>query len=172
MKSPCSFFRMVKSISSLYHKIFIYNNTLLSIFLWLKKSLQYNAIYVSIQNLLKKWVSRVIDEKISQNDSKSGKKLRIKFGIDQLRLSCISVMLYPILKLRGFKARSWNHRPYRRCDSTSGDSSTGCRASHAHAWTNSQNAEKYLSYFGKILDLKKVEVYYNSEGLDAVNFCG
>ena len=35
-----------------------------------------------------------------------------------------------------------------------------------------KNAEKYLSYFGKILDLKKVEVYYNSEGLDAVNFCG
>jgi tyrosyl-tRNA synthetase len=34
-----------------------------------------------------------------------------------------------------------------------------------------KNAEKYLSYFGKILDLKKVEVYYNSEGLDAVNFC-
>jgi tyrosyl-tRNA synthetase len=25
------------------------------------------------------------------------------------------------------------------------------------------NAEKYLSYFGKILDLKKVQVYYNSE---------
>jgi tyrosyl-tRNA synthetase len=35
-----------------------------------------------------------------------------------------------------------------------------------------KNAERYLSYFGKILDLKKVEVYYNSEGLDAVNFCG
>jgi tyrosyl-tRNA synthetase len=35
-----------------------------------------------------------------------------------------------------------------------------------------KNAEKYLSYFGKILDLKKVEVYYNSEWLDAVNFCG
>lgn len=35
-----------------------------------------------------------------------------------------------------------------------------------------KNAEKYLSYFGKILDLDKVQVYYNSEGLDAVNFCG
>jgi len=35
-----------------------------------------------------------------------------------------------------------------------------------------KNAEKYLSYFGKILDLDRVQVYYNSEGLDAVNFCG
>lgn len=35
-----------------------------------------------------------------------------------------------------------------------------------------KNAEKYLSYFGKILDLDTVQVYYNSEGLDAVNFCG
>ncbi len=26
-----------------------------------------------------------------------------------------------------------------------------------------KNAEKYLSYFGKILDLEKVKVYYNSE---------
>jgi tyrosyl-tRNA synthetase len=26
-----------------------------------------------------------------------------------------------------------------------------------------KNAEKYLSYFGKILDLDKVKVYYNSE---------
>lgn len=34
-----------------------------------------------------------------------------------------------------------------------------------------KNAEKYLGYFGKILDLDTVQVYYNSEGLDAVNFC-
>lgn len=35
-----------------------------------------------------------------------------------------------------------------------------------------KNAEKYLSYFSKILDIEKVEVRYNSEWLDEVNFCG
>ena len=32
------------------------------------------------------------------------------------------------------------------------------------------NAEIFLQKFAKVLDLSKIEVYFNSEGLDAVNF--
>ena len=34
------------------------------------------------------------------------------------------------------------------------------------------NAKLFLSKFVKVLDLSQIEVYYNSEGLDAVNFAG
>ncbi len=125
-------------------------------------------------NLLKKWVSRVIDEKNLIKRLESGKKLRIKFGIDPTAPIVHIGHAVPILKLREFQ-RLWHEVVILIWDATAqvGDSSDkDAERPMLQREETQKNAEKYLSYFGKILDLEKVQVYYNSEGLDAVNFCG
>ena len=126
------------------------------------------------ENLLKKWVSRIIDEKNLTKRLESGKKLRIKFGIDPTAPIVHIGHAVPILKLREFQ--KLGHEVIVLIgDATAqvGDSSDkDAERPMLMREQTLKNAEKYLSYFGKILDLDKVQVYYNSEGLDAVNFCG
>jgi tyrosyl-tRNA synthetase len=55
------------------------------------------------QNLLTKWVSRIIDEKNLTKRLESGKKLRIKFGIDPTAPIVHIGHAVPILKLREFQ---------------------------------------------------------------------
>lgn len=126
------------------------------------------------QNLLTKWVSRIIDEKNLTKRLESGKKLRIKFGIDPTAPIVHIGHAVPILKLREFQ-KLGHDIIVLIGDATAqvGDSSDKDAERPMLARQETlKNAEKYLSYFGKILDLDKVQVYYNSEGLDAVNFCG
>lgn len=124
-------------------------------------------------DLLHKWVSRVIDETSLTKKLESGKTLRIKFGIDPTAPIVHIGHAVPILKLREFQ-KLGHDIILLIGDATAqvGDSSDkdAERPMLTRAETE-KNAEKYLSYFGKILDLEKVKVYYNSEGLDAVNFC-
>jgi tyrosyl-tRNA synthetase len=126
------------------------------------------------ENLLKKWVSRIIDEKNLTKRLESGKTLRIKFGIDPTAPIVHIGHAVPILKLREFQ--NLGHEVIILIgDATAqvGDSSDkDAERPMLKREETRANAEKYLSYFGKILDLKKVQVYYNSEWLDAVNFCG
>jgi tyrosyl-tRNA synthetase len=125
-------------------------------------------------NLLKKWVSRIIDEKSLTKRLESGKTLRIKFGIDPTAPIVHIGHAVPILKLREFQ-RLWHEVIILIGDATAqvGDSSDkDAERPMLKREETRANAEKYLSLFWKILDLGKVEVYYNSEGLDAVNFCG
>ncbi|MBP6920968.1 tyrosine--tRNA ligase [Candidatus Gracilibacteria bacterium] len=126
------------------------------------------------ENLLKKGVSRIIDEKSLTKRLESGKTLRIKFGIDPTAPIVHIGHAVPILKLREFQ--NLGHEIIILIgDATAqvGDSSDkDAERPMLKREETRANAEKYLSLFGKILDLKKVEVYYNSEGLDAVNFCG
>lgn len=127
-----------------------------------------------LHNLLTKWVSRIIDEKSLIKRLESGKKLRIKFGIDPTAPIVHIGHAVPILKLREFQ-KLGHEIIILIWDATAqvGDSSD--KDSERPMLKRSEtlkNAEKYLSYFGKILDLDTVEVYYNSEWLDAVNFCG
>ncbi len=126
-----------------------------------------------LNNLLHKWVSRIIDEKNLTKRLESGKKLRIKFGIDPTAPIVHIGHAVPILKLREFQ--KLGHQIIVLIgDATAqvGDSSDkDAERPMLMREQTLKNAEKYLSYFGKILDLEKVEVYYNSEWLDAVNFC-
>ena len=126
------------------------------------------------ENLLTKWVSRIIDEKSLTKRLESGKKLRIKFGIDPTAPIVHIGHAVPILKLREFQ-NLWHDIIILIGDATAqvGDSSDkDAERPMLKREETRANAEKYLSLFWKILDLDKVEVYYNSEGLDAVNFCG
>ncbi len=125
-------------------------------------------------NLLRKWVARIIDEKHLLQKLESGKKLTIKFGIDPTAPIVHIGHAVPILKLREFQ--KLGHEVVLLIgDATAqvGDSSDkDAERPMLRREETQKNAEKYLSYFGKILDLSKVQVYYNSEWLDAVNFCG
>ncbi len=143
-------------------------------FLFFFSFFSYNICMNTYDNLLKKWVARIIDEKHLLQKLESGKKLRIKFGIDPTAPIVHIGHAVPILKLREFQ-NLWHEIVILIGDATAqvGDSSDKdaerpmlCREE------TQKNAEKYLSYFGKILDLDKVQVYYNSEWLDVVNFCG
>lgn len=128
----------------------------------------------SFHNLLTKWVSRIIDEKNLTKRLESGKTLRIKFGIDPTAPIVHIGHAVPILKLREFQ-KLGHEIVVLIWDATAqvGDSSDkDAERPMLMREQTLKNAEKYLSYFGKILDLDKVQVYYNSEWLDAVNFCG
>lgn len=126
------------------------------------------------KNLLTKWVSRVIDEKNLTKRLESGKTLRIKFGIDPTAPIVHIGHAVPILKLREFQ-KIWHQIVLVIGDATAmvGDSSDkNAERPMLSREETKKNAEKYLSYFSKILDIEKVEVRYNSEWLDEVNFCG
>ncbi len=127
-----------------------------------------------LQDLLHKGVSRIIDEKNLIKRLESGKKLRIKFGIDPTAPIVHIGHAVPILKLREFQ-KLWHQIIILIGDATAqvGDSSDkDAERPMLRREETRKNAEKYLSYFGKILDLGKVEVYYNSEWLDKINFAG
>lgn len=128
----------------------------------------------SYKNLLTKWVSRIIDEKSLTKRLESGQILRIKFGIDPTAPIVHIGHAVPILKLREFQ--KLGHQIVLVIgDATAqiGDSSDkNAERPMLTRWETQQNAEKYIAYFGTILDIEKVEVRYNSEWLDQVNFCG
>ena len=110
-------------------------------------------------------MSRIIDEKHLIQNLESGKKLRIKFGIDPTAPIVHIGHAVPILKLREFQ--ELGHEIIILIgDATAqvGDSSDkDAERPMLQREETQKNAEKYLSLFGKILDLKKVQVYYNSE---------
>jgi len=126
------------------------------------------------KNLLTKWVSRVIDEKNLIKRLESGKKLRIKLGIDPTAPIVHLGHAVTILKLREFQ--KLGHQIIVLIgDATAQVGDTSDKNAERPMLSREEtrkNAERYLSLYGKILDLKDVEVYYNSEWLDKVNFCG
>lgn len=124
--------------------------------------------------LLTKWVSQIIDQEWLEKKLNSGKQLRIKFGIDPSGTILHIGHMVPILKLREFQELG-HHVIILIGDATAqvGDSSDkdAERPMLAREETR-KNAEAYVSKLAKILDISKIEIYYNSEWLDKVNFCG
>lgn len=125
-----------------------------------------------IRNLLEKGVSRVIDRENLEKKLRSGKVLRVKFGIDPTGTSVHIGHAVPILKLRAFQ--ELGHQVVLIIgDSTAQVGDTSDKESERPMLTRDEtrkNAEDYLSQFGQILDLSKVEVHYNSEWMDTTNF--
>lgn len=122
--------------------------------------------------LLTKGVSRIIDQKHLEERLERGDKLRIKFGIDPTGTIVHLGHMVPILKLRAFQ--DLGHQIVMIIgDSTAqvGDTSDkdGERPMLTRVQTR-QNASNWLNLFGKVLDLPKVEVRYNSEWMDGTNF--
>ncbi|OIP54109.1 tyrosine--tRNA ligase [Candidatus Gracilibacteria bacterium CG2_30_37_12] len=127
---------------------------------------------ILIQNLLTKGVSRIIDREHLEEQLRSDKKLRIKFGIDPTGTVVHIGHAVPILKLRAFQ--ELGHQIVLIIgDSTAQVGDTSDKDAERPMLKREEtrkNAENYLAQFGKILDLSKLEVHYNSEWMDTTNF--
>ncbi|MDD5377376.1 MAG: tyrosine--tRNA ligase [Candidatus Gracilibacteria bacterium] len=127
---------------------------------------------IAIQNLLEKGVSRIIDRERLEEQLRSGKKLRVKFGIDPTGTTVHIGHAVPILKLRAFQ--ELGHQIVLIIgDSTAQVGDTSDKDAERPMLTREEtrkNATDYLAQFGKILDLSKLEVHYNSEWMDTTNF--
>lgn len=127
-----------------------------------------------IDNLLKKWVSRVIDEENLRKRLTSWKKLRIKLWIDPTGSVIHIGHAVPILKLKAFQ--DLGHQVVLIIwDSTAEVGDTSDKNAERPLLTKEEIKENYKNYinmFSKILDIDKVEVRYNSEWLSKIDFNG
>lgn len=127
---------------------------------------------IIIKNLLEKWVSRIIDKENLEKKLLSGKKLRVKFGIDPTWTTVHIGHAVPILKLREFQDL-WHQVVIVIWDATAQVGDTSDKNAERPMLSREQtleNAKDYLSQFWKILDLEKVEVRFNSEWMDKTSF--
>lgn len=125
-----------------------------------------------IKNLLEKWVSQIIDKENLEKKLKSWKTLRIKFGIDPTWTTVHIWHAVPILKLREFQ-KLWHQIVIIIWDATAQVWDTSDKNAERPMLTREEtlaNAKDYLQQFGKILDIEKVEVRFNSEWMDKTNF--
>ncbi len=125
-----------------------------------------------IQNLLTKWVSRVIDSEHLQKRLEAWEKLRVKFGIDPTAAKIHLGHMVPFLKLKEFQ-ELWHEIILLFGDATAQVGDTSDKDAERPMLTREEtraNAEIFLQKFSKVIDISKIHIYYNSEGLDAVNF--
>jgi len=127
---------------------------------------------VKIKNLCSKGVEEIIDEKHLIAALNSNKKLRIKYGIDPTGEQIHIGRAISLWKLKEFQ--DLGHKIVLIIgDFTAliGDPSDKL---HKRPFLTKEQIEKnmknYLPQIGKILDLKKVEVCYNSHWLEKLNF--
>ena len=127
-----------------------------------------------IHNLLTKWVSNVIDRANLEKRLLAGEKLRVKFGIDPTAAKIHIGHMVPFLKLKEFQALG-HEIVLLFGDATAQVGDTSDKDAERPMLTREEtrkNCEAFLQKFSKVIDISKINVYYNSEGLDAVNFAG
>ncbi|MFA6090902.1 MAG: tyrosine--tRNA ligase [Candidatus Gracilibacteria bacterium] len=129
---------------------------------------------ILIQNLLTKGVSRVIDRENLEKRLISGEKLVVKFGIDPVASKLHIGHMVPFMKLRQFQELGhtivllFGDATAQVGDTSDKDAE---RPMLSRAETE-KHCEAFLQKFSKIIDISKIQIYYNSEGLDKVNFAG
>ena len=125
-----------------------------------------------IHNLLHKWVSRVIDAENLAKRLERWDKLVVKFGIDPSGSIVHIGHMVPILKLKQFQ--EMGHTVVLLIgDATAQVGDASDKEAERPMLSRIQtrhNAETFIDKFEKVLDLSKIEIYWNSEWLDAVNF--
>lgn len=125
-----------------------------------------------IKNLLGRNVEEVIDKKHLEEALRSGKKLRVKLGIDPTGKSIHIGRAIVLWKLREFQ--DLGHTIVLIIgDMTAqiGDPSDKLeKRPFLSKEQIKENLKNYLPQIGKMLDLKKVEVRYNSEWLSKLGF--
>jgi tyrosyl-tRNA synthetase len=125
-----------------------------------------------IDNLLKKWVARIIDEEHLRMRLERGDKLKIKLGIDPSGTIIHLGHMVPILKLRQFQEMG-HEVTIIIGDATGMIGDASDKDSERPMLMREQtraNGQEFLKKFARVLDLEKVKVVYNSDWLDKVNF--
>jgi tyrosyl-tRNA synthetase len=126
----------------------------------------------SVSNLLNRNVSEVVIKKELEKKLLSGKKLRIKLGIDPTGPYLTLGHMVVIRKLREFQKAGhqivllFGNFTAQIGDPT-GKSTTRQPMTAAQI---SENAKTYLEQVSKVLDLKKTEVVWNADWLGKFNF--
>ena len=125
-----------------------------------------------ISEILNRGVEEIIDRESLERKLKSGKKLRVKLGIDPTSPSIHIGRAIPLLKLKDFQ--NLGHKVVLIIgDGTGVIGDTSDKESERpmlDAKTIKQNMKTYIQQAGKILDIKKCEVRYNSEWLGKLDY--
>lgn len=119
------------------------------------------------QELLYRGVEEIVDKANLEKKLKSGKKLRIKLGIDPTSPNIHLGRSIPLLKLRDFQ--NLGHKVvFIIGDFTGIIGDTSDKESERPMLSDrvvQENLKTYIGQAGKIIDIKKAEIRYNSEWL-------
>jgi len=125
-----------------------------------------------IKELLSRGVEEVIDKSHLEEALKSGKKLRVKLGIDPTSPNIHLGRTIPLLKLKDFQ--DLGHQIVLIIgDFTGVIGDTSDKESERPMLTEKeikQNLKNYIQQAEKVIDIKKCEVRYNSEWLGKLNY--
>ncbi len=125
-----------------------------------------------IKELLERGIEEVIDKKNLEKKLFSGKKLRVKLGIDPTSPNLHLGRSIPLLKLRDFQ--ELGHKiVFIIGDFTGVIGDTSDKESERPMLPQKEvkeNLKTYIKQAEKIIDIKKAEVYYNSEWLGKLGY--
>lgn len=125
-----------------------------------------------INEILTRGVEEAIEKESLEKKLKSGKKLRIKLGIDPTSPNLHLGRTVPILKLQDFQKAG--HKIVLIIGDFTGligdTSDKEAERPMLDTATVKKNMKTYVAQVGKILDLKKCEIHYNSKWLGKLNY--
>ncbi len=125
-----------------------------------------------IKNILERGVEEVIDKKDLKKKLSSGKKLRIKLGIDPTSPNIHIGRSIPLLKLKDFQD-SGHKVVFIVGDFTGVIGDTSDKESERPMLSEKEvkkNLKNYIKQAGKIIDIEKCDVYYNSKWLSKLSY--
>lgn len=118
-----------------------------------------------IENLLDKGVSRLIEREHLETRLLAGEKLVVKFGIDPVASRLHIGHMIPFMKLRQFQ--ELGHTVVLLFgDATAQVGDTSDKDAERPMLTRAEtekNCAAFLQKFSKIIDISKINIYYNSE---------
>jgi tyrosyl-tRNA synthetase len=125
-----------------------------------------------IQELLNRGVEEIIDRKNLEKKLISGKRLRVKLGIDPTSANIHLGRSIPLLKLRDFQ--ELGHKIILIIgDFTGLIGDTSDKESERPMLSENdikKNLKTYIQQASKIIDISKAEIYYNSKWLNKLNY--
>src|SRR3989339_681844 len=125
-----------------------------------------------IEELLTRGVDEVIHKEVLQKKLLSGEQLRVKLGIDPTSANLHLGRSIPLLKLRDFQELG-HQVVFIVGDFTGVIGDTSDKDSERPMLTEKQvqqNMADYQQQAGKIIDLKKCKIHFNSEWLAKLNY--
>ncbi len=125
-----------------------------------------------ISDILTRGVEEIVDKDVLEKKLLSGKKLRVKFGIDPTSPNIHIGRSIPLLKLKDFQELG-HTVVFIIGDSTGIIGDTSDKESERPMLSNEivrKNLQTYIKQAAKIIDVEKAEIYHNSEWLDHLTY--